>query len=60
VIMILAFAMGIQNTLLRRWGIRDLATNLFTLRTWAFGRIARWEAGRIPVRCGAACPSSSS
>ena len=30
VIMILAFAMGIQNTLLRRWGIRDLATNLLT------------------------------
>ena len=31
VIMTLALAMGIQNTLLRRWGIRDLATNLFTL-----------------------------
>ena len=31
VIGILAFAMGIQNALLRRWGIRDLATNLMTL-----------------------------
>ncbi|MBV9093091.1 MAG: DUF1275 domain-containing protein [Streptosporangiaceae bacterium] len=28
---ILAFAMGIQNALLRRWGIRDLATNVMTL-----------------------------
>jgi uncharacterized membrane protein YoaK (UPF0700 family) len=31
VIMILACAMGIQNALMRRWGIRDLATSLFTL-----------------------------
>ncbi len=31
VIGILSFAMGIQNALLRRWGIRDLATNLMTL-----------------------------
>ena len=31
VIMILAFAMGIQNALMRRWGIQDLATNLLTL-----------------------------
>lgn len=31
VIGILALAMGIQNALLRRWGIRDLATNLMTL-----------------------------
>ena len=31
VIAILAFAMGIQNALLLRWGIRDLATNLMTL-----------------------------
>ena len=28
---ILSFAMGIQNALMRRWGIRDLATNLMTL-----------------------------
>jgi uncharacterized membrane protein YoaK (UPF0700 family) len=31
VIAVLAFAMGIQNALMRRWGIRDLATNLYTL-----------------------------
>lgn len=31
VIGILAFAMGIQNALMRRWGIRDLATNIMTL-----------------------------
>ena len=31
VIGILAFAMGIQNALMRRWGIRDLATNVMTL-----------------------------
>ena len=31
VIGILAFAMGIQNALMRRWGIPDLATNLMTL-----------------------------
>ncbi len=31
VIGVLAVAMGIQNTLMRRWGIRDLATNLMTL-----------------------------
>ncbi len=31
VIAILAFAMGIQNALMLRWGIRDLATNLYTL-----------------------------
>jgi uncharacterized membrane protein YoaK (UPF0700 family) len=31
VIAILACAMGIQNALMRRWGIRDLATNLYTL-----------------------------
>ena len=31
VIGILSFAMGIQNALMRRWGIRDLATNLMTL-----------------------------
>lgn len=31
VIAILSFAMGIQNALMRRWGIRDLATNLMTL-----------------------------
>lgn len=31
VIMILACAMGLQNALMRRWGIRDLATNLMTL-----------------------------
>lgn len=30
VIMTLACAMGVQNTLMRRWGIQDLATNLFT------------------------------
>lgn len=28
---ILSFAMGIQNALMRRWGIRDLATNVMTL-----------------------------
>jgi uncharacterized membrane protein YoaK (UPF0700 family) len=31
VIGVLAVAMGIQNALMRRWGIRDLATNLMTL-----------------------------
>jgi uncharacterized membrane protein YoaK (UPF0700 family) len=31
VLMILACAMGVQNALMRRWGIRDLATNLMTL-----------------------------
>ena len=31
VIGILSFAMGIQNALMRRWGIRDLATNVMTL-----------------------------
>ena len=31
VIGILSFAMGIQNALIRRWGIRDLATNVMTL-----------------------------
>jgi uncharacterized membrane protein YoaK (UPF0700 family) len=31
VIAILSSAMGIQNTLLRRWGIPDLATNVITL-----------------------------
>jgi uncharacterized membrane protein YoaK (UPF0700 family) len=31
VIGILAAAMGIQNALMRRWGIRDLATNVMTL-----------------------------
>ena len=31
VIAILACAMGIQNALMRRWGIPDLATNLMTL-----------------------------
>jgi len=30
VIAILAFAMGIQNALIRRWGIPDLATNVMT------------------------------
>ena len=30
VIGILAFAMGIQNVLIRRWGIPDLATNVMT------------------------------
>jgi uncharacterized membrane protein YoaK (UPF0700 family) len=31
VIAILAWAMGLQNILMRRWGIPDLATNLMTL-----------------------------
>lgn len=31
VVAILAFAMGIQNALMRRWGIPDLATNVMTL-----------------------------
>jgi uncharacterized membrane protein YoaK (UPF0700 family) len=31
VIGILACAMGLQNTLMRRWGVPDLATNLMTL-----------------------------
>jgi len=31
VIAILACAMGLQNTLMRRWGVPDLATNLMTL-----------------------------
>jgi uncharacterized membrane protein YoaK (UPF0700 family) len=31
VIGILSFAMGIQNALMRKWGIRDLATNVMTL-----------------------------
>jgi uncharacterized membrane protein YoaK (UPF0700 family) len=31
VVGILALAMGIQNALMRRWGIRDLATNIMTL-----------------------------
>jgi len=31
VIAILAGAMGLQNTLMRRWGVPDLATNLMTL-----------------------------
>lgn len=31
VVGILAFAMGIQNALMRRWGIPDLATNVMTL-----------------------------
>lgn len=31
VVGILAVAMGIQNALLRRWGVRDLATNVMTL-----------------------------
>ena len=35
VIAILAFAMGIQNALIRRWGIPDLATNVMT-KTMAY------------------------
>ena len=35
VIAILAVAMGIQNILIRRWGIPDLATNVMT-KTMAF------------------------
>ncbi len=31
VVSVLALAMGIQNAMLRRWGVRDLATNVMTL-----------------------------
>jgi uncharacterized membrane protein YoaK (UPF0700 family) len=31
VVAVLALGMGIQNAMIRRWGIRDLATNVMTL-----------------------------
>ncbi|MGP0032899.1 MAG: DUF1275 family protein [Acidimicrobiales bacterium] len=33
---LLAFAMGIQNAMIRNWGVTDLATNVMTLTMTAF------------------------
>jgi uncharacterized membrane protein YoaK (UPF0700 family) len=44
VIGVLAFGMGIQNAMLRRWGVPNLATNVMTLTMTAFiadSRLAR-------------------
>jgi uncharacterized membrane protein YoaK (UPF0700 family) len=61
---LLAFAMGIQNALMRRWGVPDLATNVITLTltglisesTLAGGRNERWQrrASSIVMFAGSA------
>lgn len=58
VIAILAFAMGIQNALMRRWGIRDLATNLFTLTYTGLFAEWRWRRRWLWRRFGGSRPRS--
>ncbi len=41
VIGLLSFGMGIQNAMIRRWGIQDLATNVMTLTVT--GLVADWR-----------------
>jgi len=45
---ILAFAMGIQNALMRRWGLPDLATNVMTLTFTALLSESPLGGGRSP------------
>lgn len=47
-IAILAFAMGIQNALMRRWGIPDLATNVMTLTLTGLLAESSLAGGRNP------------
>ena len=54
VIMTLACAMGVQNTLMRRWGIQDLATNLFTFTYTGLWADCPRAAETIPAGYGEA------